>query len=174
MLVRLPVPLLDTDPDYPALTMANFLLGSGGNSRLWKRIREREGLSYDVRSGIDWSNLDRNSPWQASAIFAPQNRPRVEAAFQEEVARALKDGFTEQELREGQASLLNFRRLSRAQDNAVAAALANNRYLGRTFELAAKVDAAIAALTPEQVDAALRKYISPQQFVSVFAGDFKP
>jgi zinc protease len=174
MLVRLPVPLADTDADYPALSMANFLLGSGSNSRLWKRIREREGLSYGVGSAIDWSSLDRNSPWQASAIFAPQNRPRVEAAFQDEVARALKDGFTAEELHEGQAGLLNFRRLSRAQDDAVAAALANNLYLGRTFEVSARVDAAIAALTPEQVDAALRKYIDPRKFVSVFAGDFKP
>ena len=174
MLVRLPVPLIDTDADYPALTLANYLLGSGGSARLWKRIREAEGLSYDVRSQIDWNNIDRNSMWQASAIFAPQNRPKVEAAFREEVARALKDGFTAKELAEGQASLLNYRQLSRSQDGSVAFALANNLYLGRTFALAARVDAAIGQLTLEQVNAALRKYVTPDKFVSVFAGDFKP
>ena len=174
MLVRVAVPLTDTDPDYAALTMANYLLGSGGSSRLWKRIREGEGLSYDVRSGIDWSNLDRNSMWQASAIFAPQNRAKVEAGFREEVARALKDGFSAQELSEGKASVLNYRQLGRAQDGGVAMALANNLYLGRTFALSAQVDAAIGQLTVDQVNAALRKYIAPDQFVSVFAGDFKP
>ena len=35
--------------------VANFAFGSGGSSRLWKRIREAEGLSYDVRSGLSWS-----------------------------------------------------------------------------------------------------------------------
>jgi zinc protease len=174
MLVRLAVPLNDLDPDYPALTMANFLLGSGSNARLWKRIREAEGLSYDVRSQIDWFNIDRNSTWQASAIFAPQNRAKVEAAFREELARALKDGFTDKELAEGKASLLSLRQLSRAQDGGVAFALANNLYLDRTFALAAKVDAAIGQLTLEQVNAALRKYVTPDKFVSVFAGDFKP
>lgn len=174
MLTQLAIALTDTDADYPALTMANHLLGSGGSSRLWRRIREGEGLSYDVHSGVLWSSLDSNSPWQASAIFAPQNRPKVEAAFAEEVARALKDGFTAQELKEGQTSLLNFRRLGRAQDAGVALALANNLYLGRTFELAARVDAALAALTLEQVNAALRKYLRPEQFVSAYAGDFKP
>jgi len=174
MLVRLALPLTDLDADYPALTMANFLLGSGGSARLWKRIREGEGLSYDVRSTIDWSNIDRNSLWQASAIFAPQNRAKVDTAFREEVARALKDGFTAQELAEGKSSLLNFRQLSRAQDAGLAYALANNLYLGRTFALAAQVDAAIGQLTLEQINAALRKYVTPEQFVSVFAGDFKP
>lgn len=174
MLVRLGVPLNDTDADYPALTVANFLLGSGGSSRLWKRIREGEGLSYDVRSGVDWNNIDRNSTWFASAIFAPQNRAKVEAAFGEEVARALKDGFTERELGEGKSSLLNYRQLSRAQDANLAQALANNLYLGRTFALSAQVDAAIGRLTLEQVNAALRRYVTPDRFVSVFAGDFKP
>ena len=174
MLVRLPFPLNDTDSDYPALMVANHLLGAGGSSRLWKRIRESQGLSYDVRSQVDWFNIDRNSIWQASAIFAPQNRAKVEAAFREELARALTDGFTAQELAEGKASLLNFRQLARAQDTGVAFTLANNLFLGRTYAIQAKVDAAIGQLTLEEVNAALRKYLAPERLVLVFAGDFKP
>ena len=174
MLVRQSVPLTDNDADYPALMMANHLLGGGGNSRLWKRIRETEGLSYDVRSGISWSQFEPNSDWQASAIFAPQNRVKVEAAFQEELARALKDGFSATELEEGKRGLLSFRRLSRAQDGRVAAALSNNLYLGRTFAVSARVDAAIEKLGVAEVNAALRKYLRPEDFVAAFAGDFKP
>ena len=174
MQVRLSVPLSDNDAAYPALMMANHLLGGGGNSRLWKRIREKEGLSYDVRSSVAWSQVEQNSDWHASAIFAPQNRAKVEAAFMEEVARALKDGFTETELDEGRRGLLNFRRLSRAQDGSVASALANNLYLDRTFAVSARVDAALGRLTLADVNNALRKYIQPSSFVSAFAGDFKP
>ena len=174
MLTRVGVALVDTDADYPALVMANQLLGGDSSSRLWMRIRESEGLSYGVGSGVEWNSIERNSPWQATAIFAPQNRAKVEAAFREEVARALKDGFTAKELSEGQASLLNLRRLSRAQDTGVVQALANNLYLGRTFAVSARVDAAIAALTLDEVNAALRKYITPDNFVSAYAGDFKP
>jgi zinc protease len=173
MRVELPLPLSDKDADYAALTMANYLLGSGGSSRLWKRIREVEGLSYDVRSSIGWSNFEPNSQWTASAIFAPQNQPKVEAAFREELARALKDGFTAQELAEGQRGLLSFRRLSRAQDATVAGALAGNLYVGRTFARAAEVDAQLQALTLEQVNAALRRHLKPENFVYGFAGDFK-
>jgi zinc protease len=173
MRVELPLPLSDKDADYAALTMANYLLGSGGSSRLWKRIREVEGLSYDVRSSIGWNNFEAHSQWTASAIFAPQNQPKVEAAFREEIARALKDGFTSQELAEGQRGLLSFRRLSRAQDATVAGALASNLYVGRTFARAAEVDAQLQALTLEQVNAALRRHLKPENFVYGFAGDFK-
>ncbi|HMO44945.1 MAG TPA: pitrilysin family protein [Rubrivivax sp.] len=171
---RLPLPLTDLDADYPALSMANYLLGGGGSSRLWKRIREGEGLSYSVGSHIAWNNFEPNSTWLASAIFAPQNRAKVEAALREEIARALKDGFDAKELDEGRSGLLNFRRLSRAQDDVLASALASNLYLERTFEISARVDAALAALTLEQTNAALRKYLKPESIDLVFAGDFKP
>ena len=172
MQVRQDIPLTDSHADYPALSVANYLLGGGGSSRLWKRLREVEGLSYDVRSGINWNTNEPNSDWQASAIYAPQNRAKVEAAFKEEVARALREGFTAQELAEGQRGLLAFRRLGRAQDGAIAAGLVNNLYLGRTFARSSEVDAAIAKLSIGEVNAALRKYLKPQDFASVFAGDF--
>jgi zinc protease len=174
MRVRQFMRITDDHDDYPALMLANHLLGSGGSSRLWQRIRETEGLSYDVRSRVGWSQHEANSAWQASAIFAPQNRAKVQAAFQEEVARALKYGFNAQQLDEGRTGLLGFRRLSRAQDSSLAAALANNLYLDRSFALSAKVDAALESMTLQQVNAALRKYLKPEDFVSVFAGDFKP
>ncbi len=173
MRVEYPVPLSDNDADYAALSMANYLLGSGGNSRLWRRIRETEGLSYDVRSSIEWNDSEPHSAWSATAIFAPQNQPKVEAAFREELARALKDGFTAKELAEGQRGLLNFRRLTRARDAAVAAGIANNLHIGRTFARSAQVDAQLEALTLDQVNAALRKYLAPDRFVYGFAGDFK-
>jgi zinc protease len=174
MLVRLDLPLSDNDPDYAALTMANYLLGSGGNSRLWKRVREGEGLSYDVRSRVAWSSIEPHSEWMASAIFAPQNQAKVEKAFKEELARALKDGFTAKELAEGQRGLLSFRRLSRAQDARISGAWVSNLYLGRTFQRSAEVDKQIAGLSVDDVNTALRKYLKPEQVVSVFAGDFKP
>jgi zinc protease len=174
MLAKLALPISDNDADYPAMMMANYLLGSGGSSRLWKRIREAEGLSYDVRSSIGWNSIEPHSEWQARAIFAPQNQQKVEVAFKAEVARALKDGFTEQELTEAKRGLLNFRRLSRAQDGTIASQWARNLYLGRTFAISAQVDAALAALTLAQVNEALRKYLKPDRFVSAFAGDFKP
>ena len=38
----------DESADYGATAVASFILGETGSSRLWKRIRERDGLSYGV------------------------------------------------------------------------------------------------------------------------------
>ncbi len=173
MAAFLPMPLTDESPDYAALTLANHLLGGGGSSRLWTRIREKEGLSYGVYSYVVWNPDEPNSPWQAGAIFAPQNRAKVEAAFREEIARALKEGFTASELEEAKRGLISTRRLSRAQDSRLAAGLAGNLRLGRTFALSQKVDDALAAATLEQVNEALRKHLRLQEIVFAFAGDFK-
>jgi zinc protease len=173
MQVEQAVALSDNDPDYALLTLANYMLGQGGSSRLWLRIREKGGLSYDVRSSVSWNNYEQNSGWSASAIFAPQNRRKVETAFKEELERLLKDGFTEKELSEAKQSLLNFRRLSRAQDANLASTLASNLKLGRTFAVAQKIDDAIKAATLAQVNAALRKHVQPASFVFGFGGDFK-
>jgi zinc protease len=169
-----PVPINDTHADYAALLMANHLLGGDASSRLWARIREKDGLSYDVRSGVSWNPFELHSRWTASAIFAPQNQPKVEAALKEEVARALKDGFTAAELAAGKTSVLNQRRLGRAQDPVVAGALGSNLYLQRSFALHQLNDERITALTIDQVNAALRRYIDPASWAVFWAGDFKP
>ncbi|MFO0122181.1 MAG: M16 family metallopeptidase [Inhella sp.] len=173
VMVALSVPLNDSDPQYAALTLADYILGSNTDSRLWVRIREREGLSYGTYSSIDWSTFEPASTWVFGAIFAPQNRPRVEKALKEEFARALKDGFTAQELTNAKRALLNYRRLSRAQDGGLAGSLAQPSDLGRTLARTAEVDAQLAAATLQQDNDALRRHLRLDAMQIVWAGDFK-
>ena len=52
---------------------------------------------------------------------------------QEEIARAVKDGFTAQELATAKSGELQERQVSRAQDNELANKLADYRFLNRTL-----------------------------------------
>ncbi len=171
--VQLRWPVSDNDAVYPALALANYILGSGGDSRLWKRIREREGLSYGVWTSVAWGDLDVHSVWSGNAIFAPANRDKVEAAFRDELSRALRDGFSDAEVQNARQSLLNFRRLSRAQDDRLAQTLVHDLELNRTFEFADRIDKALARITATQVNAALRAHLKPDALAFVLAGDFK-
>ena len=171
--VQLHVQLSDNDAVHPALMLANYILGGNSDSRLFKRIREREGLSYGVYSGLDWGDVDAHTLWYGWAIFAPQNTAKVEQAFREEIARALKDGFSEQEVSAAKGALLNLRRLSRAQDDRLAQALQRNLDIDRTFAFAQRVDTALAALAAGPVSQALRAYLKADQLAFVLAGDFK-
>jgi zinc protease len=169
---ELALALNDSHADYPALLMANYLFGLSESSRLWTRIREKDGLSYDVRSVVDWNRVEPASRWIVTAIFAPQNRARVETALNEELARALQGGFGAAELDAARAGLLNLLRLSRAQDDAVAGQLVQQLDLGRTFAFAQKLDDALAALTAEQVSAAFRRHIDAARWSIAWGGDF--
>ena len=86
----------DTDADYPAFFMANQILGGGMlKSRLADRLRQKEGFSYGTGSFINAGNLDPVTVWQAYAIYAPANGDKLVAAFDEEIRKALQDGFTQ-------------------------------------------------------------------------------
>jgi zinc protease len=167
------LPVRDDDADYPALVMANFMFGGGFlNSRLATRLRQKEGLSYGVNSNLQISSLDRSGTFGAFAIYAPQNAAKLEAAFKEELARVLRDGFTKEELEAARGGWLQGRTVTRSQDQQLAGRMANDLYLERTLKWDSDLERKVAALDVAQVNAALRKYVSVDQ-VSIFkAGDF--
>src|SRR5207247_7582888 len=73
--------LRDDDPDYPALVLGNYMLGGGFlNSRLAARIRQKDGISYGVWSSLSADAFDRVGAFQAGAIYAPENRDKLETA----------------------------------------------------------------------------------------------
>ena len=163
----------DDHPDYPAMQLANYMLGGGFlNSRLPKRIRQQDGLSYGVGSQFSAPALDDSGLFMAYAIFAPENADKVVAAFKEEMARALDSGFTEEEVAAARRGYLDRARNARANDSNVAGALDGNLFLGRTMAVVEQREAAIEALTPEIVNAAIKRHIDLES-ISIFrGGDF--
>jgi zinc protease len=173
-IVRQNVNMRDDDADYPALYVANYILGGGAgfDSRLTARIRQKDGLSYGVGSELSVGALDRAGAWSAEAIAAPGNIAKVEAAFKEEIARALKDGFTDAELASAKSGILQMRAQTRAQDGALASGWVGNLFLGRTFAYSKQFEERIVALKTAEVSAALRKHLDPARMTIVKAGDF--
>ena len=173
-LARENVNLRDDDADYAALYVANYMLGGGAglDSRLGTRIRQKDGLSYGAGSSLDVGPLDRAGSWSVYAIAAPQNVAKVEAAFREELERALKDGFTDAELANAKSGIMQSRLQTRAQDGALAGGWVGNLYVGRTFAFSKEFEDRIQALKPADVNVALRKYVDPAKITIVKAGDF--
>jgi len=165
--------LRDDHPDYPALVLANYLIGGTSGARLPRRIREQEGLSYSVSSFLAASSIDDKGEFGISAIFAPQNRLRIETLVKEELGRVLAEGFSEEEITEGKKGLLQSRQIARNQDGAVAGRLATLLYLGRTFAWDELMDKRLGALSAAAVNTALRRHFSLENLSLVRAGDFK-
>jgi zinc protease len=152
---RLSMPLNDRSADFASLVVANRILGGDSDSRIFQSVRVHGGLSYAVGTVLQPASIDENSTLALYAIFAPQNLDKVRATTAAEIARARDAGFTDQEVATARKALLV------AQE-----------YLGRTWAESARIDAAIAAVTPDSATAALRKYVIPDDIAYAFAGDF--
>jgi len=167
------LPLTDTDPDYAALEVDNFLFGGGPlSSRLANRVRQKEGLSYGVRSQFSADAQDKSARFAMYAICNPLNIDKVNKAILEELDTLLKEGVKEDELAEAKRSYLEQQKVQRANDSTLAGILVDELFNRRTFAYYAELEKKIQALTPEDAIAAFRKHIDPRRLVIVEAGDF--
>ena len=167
------VTITDESPDYPGLMFANFLLGQGINSRLFARIRGKEGLSYGISSALALSPSDESAMFLINAISAPENAAKVEASVKDEIATLLKNGFTDAEIAAGKASWQQNQQLNREQNAALAGGLVNGAHYGRTLAWTADLEKKVQALTSAQITAAMRKYWDPSAMTFMKGGDFK-
>ena len=170
---QLTFPLRESDREYQALRLGMQIFGGsgGGTGRLWDRIREKDGLSYGVGATVSGGAFNANARWSVYAISANQNADRVKAALEQELARARHDGFTDDELKRAKESMIASSRLARAQDGALEGALVSFVERGKTPKYMAELDDLRARITLDEVNAAFRKYIVPEQIVYAVAGD---
>jgi zinc protease len=163
----------DDDPDYAAMLVANYIFGGSGGSRLFKRIRDREGLSYGIGSNFSVPPKEDGASFTIYAISAPQNAPKVDASFRDELARSVKEGFTAEEVANAKKSWLEEEMVNRSDDDGLLSELLGDERYDRTLQWQGALEAKVAALTPDQVSVAFLKYIDPSALTFVKAGDFK-
>jgi zinc protease len=163
----------DDEPDYAALQMGNYVLGGAVDSRLFTRLRQKEGWSYGAFSFVHVGDLDRAGEFAAGAICAPQNAARAQAAIHEEIGRLLDQGLTGEQLAGYKKSWKQAFDNHVASDRWVLGKLARGLYLSRTLDFEQKVQDAVAALSPADVVGALKNRLRPDRLVEVDAGDQK-
>ncbi|MDC8105619.1 M16 family metallopeptidase [Chryseobacterium sp. PTM-20240506] len=161
-------------PDYPALVMANEILGSGGflSARLPMRLREKEGISYGVGSYLDVPVSNDVASWNYYAFLNPTKRNAVEAAIKEEINKALASGFTQEELDSNKKSYANERKTSLGSDGTLVNLVNTQLLFGVSLDKFDEQNTKIQNLKLSEVNAALKKYLSENNIISVFAGDF--
>ena len=163
----------DTDTDYAAMVMANYMFGGGITARLPDRVRNREGYSYSVGSNFNAPVDGDAAIFSASAISNPTNSPKVEASFMDELTKTLKDGFTAAELTAAKKAIRDDRIGTRSSDGGVLNLIAAREQYGRTLAWDEEMDAKLQALTLDQVNAAFRRHVNAAQVSIVKGGDFK-
>lgn len=157
--------ITDETPDFPALRIAVKILGGDADSRVWKRLRETDGLAYGAGVSLAGSSFEPRSRLTLQASAASDKSEAAQKALQEELARALKEGFTEQEVSRAKKAWAEERKNMLRAEKSYAGTLAQGLYTGHDYAWVAQYDAKIARLSTAEVNAALRKYLQDAPIV---------
>ena len=163
-------------PDYPALVIANEMIGSGGflSARIPMRLREKEGISYGAGSYLSVSNdpKNENSTWGYYAFLNPTKRKEVEDAVKDEIQKVLKDGFTAEELKTNISSWKTGRATNLGSDGTLIGL--SNGYLlnGTPFEDFTTLEQKVEKLDVKQVNEIVKKYFDLNKLTSIYTGTF--
>ena len=164
--------MMDTNPKYPALVMANYVLGGNPKSRLMNRLRHQGGLSYGTRSSFNASSRDNRGSFRGNAICAPQNAQKAIDAMRDEVQSWLQQGLKDEELREAKKSYALKFESSLANERYLLRKLVTGLELDRTLQFEADLQEKIQNLTTDDIRAALREVLGDAKMVELMAGDF--
>jgi zinc protease len=162
------------DADYPAIEMANELLGGGAflSSRIPQRLRETEGLSYGAGSYLQANVIDPTADWGIYAFYNPTMKDKLTTALNEEIQKAISKGFTKEEFESSLKSWLQNRQTMLGVDEFLVRELRENLDLGKTFKDYEEFENKVKSLDVQKVNTALVKYFDPKKFVMINAGDF--
>jgi len=111
--------------------------------------------------------------WGVYAFFNPIYKGRLDSAWRQEVDKAIKSGFTADELSKSKGSWIEQNKTTLGSNENLASII--NFYIATERDLSeyTRFQDKINALTLEAVNGALRTHFNPAKLVTVYGGDFE-
>lgn len=153
---------------YFPLMLGNYILGAGMSSRLFKIVREQQGLSYNVSSGfLTW---EIPGPFLINLQTKNQSAKQAITSVKDVVGQYVKQGPTEQELKAAKQYLSNGLAMQFSTNNDILSAVINLAYYGLPLNYYDRYLRKINAVTQKQITQAFKQYVNPKEFVVVSVG----
>jgi zinc protease len=168
-----PTSLKRTDKDFYAARIANAALGQDTiTSRLGQIVRDRAGLTYGIYSSFADTAFG-HAPWSVGLSVNPHNIDKALALVSEVLKDYIEGGITPDELEKETGRAIGSFKVGLASSLGIARVLSEFEFLELGVNELDKITSRYAAVTKEQVDHALHKYMHPDQAVTVVAGTLK-
>jgi zinc protease len=158
------------NPDYYALSVLNYIFGSGDlSSRLMIEIREKRGLAYSVESAV----VARKHPGAFQVELQTKNATAQEAVALviEEMRRIQKEPVSEAELKNAKLYLIGSFPQRYSTQQRLASFLAQVENFGLGLDYPAKYPSLIGSITAQDVQRTATRYLKPDGSVLVVVGD---
>ena len=161
------------DPDYEAALVANGALGQTAlTSRIGKRVRDTEGLSYSLASRFFLTDV-LDGMWAVNVNLAPPNLAKALTSTREEIERFCREGATEGEVEEQKSAIAGNYQVRLGTNAGVASALANAEKRGDGPAYLDEFPKRIQKVTRAEVNAAVKAHFAPERRQRGVAGDLE-
>jgi zinc protease len=160
-------------PDYYPMLVLNQILGQAGlGGRLGGRIRDQDGLAYDVSSSFDASLGE--GPFVIRAGAGSQQVDRVVAAMKEEIEKMKVHGVTEQEVGDAKRYLINSTPVRLESNEGIAREFEHIELLQLGEDYLTRYPDLIASVTMDRLLDCFRTRLVFDKAALVVAGPYEP
>jgi len=161
--------LKPTDPDWPAVTVGNRILGGGAEGRLFMDLREKHGWTYGAYSRF--SKEKDLGVFDANASCRTEVTDSTLAAMVANIKKITAEPVTDAELEGAKSYLVGNFPTTIETPSQIAAQIGQVKLLGLDKSYLENYRKLISAVTKEDVAAAMKKHLQPDKMAIVLVGD---
>ncbi|SHM06979.1 M16 family metallopeptidase [Flavobacterium saccharophilum] len=158
-----------SDADFVPFYIATYTLGGGFAGRLMQTVRDVDGLTYNITSGMG-GNTMTGGYWYINASFNPSLFQKGLDATMVQVNKWLKDGITAQELENKKTNLIGSFKVSLSTTTGLSRTILGFVERGLDPSYINQYPKEIEKVTLKEVNEAIRKYIQTDKMVIIKSG----
>lgn len=157
------------DADYIPFYIANYTLGAGFAGRLMQTVRDNDGLTYNISSGMG-GNIATGGYWMVNASFNPTLFQKGLDATMVQVTKWVNDGITIEELENKKTNLIGSFKVGMSTTNGMTRTILNFIERGLEPNYIEQYPKDIEKVTLDQVNKAIKKYIQLDKMIVIKSG----
>ncbi|MEL1253111.1 pitrilysin family protein [Flavobacterium sp. DGU38] len=157
------------DADYIPFYIANYTLGAGFAGRLMQTVRDNDGLTYSISSGLG-GNIQTGGYWMVNASFNPSLFQKGLDATMVQVNKWVKDGITATELENKKTNLIGSFKVGMSTTSGMARTILSFIERGLEPNYIDQYPKDIEKVTLQQVNDAIKKYIQLDKMIIIKSG----
>lgn len=157
------------DADYIPFYIGNYTLGAGFAGRLMQTVRDNDGLTYNISSGMS-GNIETGGYWFVNASFNPNLFQKGLDATMVQVDKWVKNGITAEELENKKTNLIGSFKVGMSTTNGIARTILSFIERGLEPNYIEQYPNDIQKATLQQVNDAIKKYIQLDKMIIIKSG----
>lgn len=157
------------DKDFIPFYIGTHILGGGFSGRLMQTVRDRDGLTYGIYARHS-GHINAGGFWSVNATFNPSLFQKGLEASMVQIKTWVKNGITEKELAICKTSLTGSFKVGMSTTSGLANTILKVIERGLDPSYIEQYPKDIEAVTLDQVNAAITKYIDLEKLIVIKAG----